>query len=140
MARHQSTSVPLVKTWCRSLNCPSAAAAWVTWPAARAEMASAPPAIQWSPHPATQFAQVEPGGGEGVAGEPENQRRGRGADEPIGAVANRQDGSQHGECFSGHREDKEIPTVGVFQCRRTGTTTKAQQTPDNARRATATAS
>ena len=53
MARHQSTRVLVVRIWCCPLNCPSAAAASVTLPAARAEMASAPPATQWSPCPVT---------------------------------------------------------------------------------------
>src|SRR5271170_8032108 len=49
--RHHSTRVPSVRIWCCSPNCPSARAASVILPAARAEMASAPPATQWSPWP-----------------------------------------------------------------------------------------
>ena len=41
--------------------------------------------------PRDEFAEVEAGGSEDVEGEPENQRGGRGADKPDGAVADRQE-------------------------------------------------
>ena len=81
MARHQSTRVLVVRAWRCPLNCPSAAGSLGDIAGGEGGDGQRAAGDLVVAAPGAQFPQVEPSGGEGVAGKPENQRCDRGADQ-----------------------------------------------------------